>query len=567
VAGDQSVNGEIVTVAARIDTGFDALAAVDARIGADLQFTDTGLAERKREHVRVATVAGEWQELKATYATLSPQVLADRHEHLIADVRMMIAHAGDMSNLILDPDLDSYYVMDATLVALPQAQDRLGTVMAFTQDLANRGQISGDERIQLAVYAASIKEADMDRVTGAMQTALDEDHNFHGISQSLQQHIPAASTAYATASAALIAGLHEVVSAATGEEDLSALLTAQAKARAASFALWDVAVRELDVLLDVRIADRQRARLLALVLSALAWAVAQVVVVAISRATKTSLSAMSVALATNAQEVVSAAGQVSTSAHLMSQGASEQAAALEQTSASMEEMASMTRKNAENATHAATLVTSVSRQATESSTALSQMVGSMAAIKDSSHKVAKIIKTIDQIAFQTNILALNAAVEAARAGQAGLGFAVVAGEVRNLVQRSAQAARDTAGLIQESITRSQEGAGSVDQMAAAIRAIAESVARVKGIMDEVREASQQQTQGIDQVAQAIAQMEKVTHTAAATADESAAASEQLNAQADSAMAVVRELEALVSGRASVAPAAMTPGLGTRRPAA
>jgi methyl-accepting chemotaxis protein/methyl-accepting chemotaxis protein-1 (serine sensor receptor) len=247
------------------------------------------------------------------------------------------------------------------------------------------------------------------------------------------------------------------------------------------------------------------------------------------------------------EQVTSASTQVSSSAQSLSQGATEQAASLEETSASMEEMASMTRKNAENATQAATLVTSVTKQVADSNAALCQMVASMTAIKESSNKVAKIIKTIDEIAFQTNILALNAAVEAARAGEAGMGFAVVADEVRNLAQRSAQAAKDTAGLIEESIARSQEGASNVEEVAKAISSITGSVASVKRIVDEVREASQQQTQGIDQVAQAIAQMEKVTQTTAATAEESAAASEELNAQAQTSMAEVAELEAMVIG--------------------
>src|SRR5262245_22729292 len=244
----------------------------------------------------------------------------------------------------------------------------------------------------------------------------------------------------------------------------------------------------------------------------------------------------------SAAQVLQLSRMVATSSQSLSQGATEQAASLEETSASMEEMASMTRKNAENATHATRLVTDVAEQVVASNVALGEMVSSMTAIKESSNKVAKIIKTIDEIAFQTNILALNAAVEAARAGEAGMGFAVVADEVRNLAQRSAQAAKDTAVLIEESIARSQEGAGKVEQVATAIEAITSSVHQVKGIVEEVRESSQQQTQGIDQVSQAIAQMEKVTQTTAATAEESAAASEELNAQAESSIAMVALLD-------------------------
>ncbi len=275
-------------------------------------------------------------------------------------------------------------------------------------------------------------------------------------------------------------------------------------------------------------------------------ALSALVVYVVSR-TNTTLRAVAEELREGALQVAAAAGQVATSGQSLSQGATEQAAALEETSASMEELASMTRKNAENAQQVATLVASMGQQVQGSNEALGEMVGSMKSIRESSNKVAKIIKTIDEIAFQTNILALNAAVEAARAGEAGMGFAVVADEVRNLAQRSAQAAKDTADLIEASVERSQEGTVKVEQVAAAITAITASVTQVKGIVEEVRAASQQQTQGIDQVTQAVAQMEKVTQTTAATAEESAAASEELNAQAEASLSSVRQLDLLVGG--------------------
>src|SRR5262249_24145158 len=160
-------------------------------------------------------------------------------------------------------------------------------------------------------------------------------------------------------------------------------------------------------------------------------------------------------------------------------------------------------RNAENSQNAAGLMGEVDARVKDSNQALGDMVSSMASIQESSRQVAKIIKTIDEIAFQTNILALNAAVEAARAGEAGRGFAVVADEVRSLAQRSAQAAKDTAALIEASIARTEGGSHKVEQVAASITAITESVTKVKALVDEVSAASRQQAQGIDQVSQAI----------------------------------------------------------------
>ena len=343
------------------------------------------------------------------------------------------------------------------------------------------------------------------------------------------------------------------------------------KAEESAQKIYDLEVAKLDA--DAKKADDtyKSVRLEMLFFVGLAIAIG-IVVLQVVRTITSTMREMATELGEGAEQVASAASQVATSAQSLSQGASEQASSLEETSASMQEMTSMTRRNSEHSQEAAGLMVGVDGQVRESNQALNEMVSSMSAIQESSQKVGKIIKTIDEIAFQTNILALNAAVEAARAGEAGMGFAVVADEVRSLAQRSAQAAKDTAGLIEESIARAQGGSHNVEQVATAISGITASVAKVKGLVEEVSVASREQAQGFDQVSTAIAQMEKVTQTTAATAEESAAASEELNAQAETSMQVVKRLESLVGGaatpsvkkarRRTAAPADMPPAVKT-----
>ncbi|MCL4784145.1 MAG: MCP four helix bundle domain-containing protein [Bryobacterales bacterium] len=262
-------------------------------------------------------------------------------------------------------------------------------------------------------------------------------------------------------------------------------------------------------------------------------------------------------LAEGAEQVASAASQVSSSSQSLAQGSSEQAASLEETSASSEEINSMARKNSENSRAAADLMTQSQKKYEQANQSLDESVVAMGEINTQSDKIARIIKVIDEIAFQTNILALNAAVEAARAGEAGMGFAVVADEVRNLAQRSAQAAKDTAALIEESIAKSDDGKVKVDQVATAIRAITEEAGKVKTLVDEVNLGSQEQARGIEQIGKAISQMEQVTQKTAANAEESASAAEELNAQSMTLKNIVERLTAMVGG-------AGTAGAGTRQ---
>lgn len=252
-------------------------------------------------------------------------------------------------------------------------------------------------------------------------------------------------------------------------------------------------------------------------------------------------------LSEGAGQVASAANQVSTSSQSLAEGAAEQAAGLEETTSSMEEMGSMTKQNADNARQADGLSNETGQVVARANQAMRELTTSMEDITKAGEETGKIIKTIDEIAFQTNLLALNAAVEAARAGEAGAGFAVVADEVRNLAMRAAEAAKNTADLIEGTIEKTKHGSALVAKTNEAFAEVAESSTKVGELVSEIAAASAEQTQGIEQVNVAMTQMDKVTQQNAANAEESAAASEELSAQAETMQGFVTDLVALVGG--------------------
>jgi len=265
------------------------------------------------------------------------------------------------------------------------------------------------------------------------------------------------------------------------------------------------------------------------------------------------------ALNSGAAQVTSASEQVASASQELAQGASEQASSLEETSSSLEEMASMINMNADNARQANALSDEANTVTKDGLKAMENMTKSVERIKISSDQTAKIIKTIDEIAFQTNLLALNAAVEAARAGDAGKGFAVVAEEVRNLAKRAAEAAKSTNDLIADVQKNVESGVGASNEMVEMLKKISEKVNKVAGLSNEVAAASQEQSKGIAQITAAVSEMDKVTQGTSASAEESASASEEMSSQAIEMKEMVEKLKTVVYGESiSVIKAAEKP---------
>ncbi|MCE5334430.1 MAG: methyl-accepting chemotaxis protein [Desulfobacteraceae bacterium] len=310
---------------------------------------------------------------------------------------------------------------------------------------------------------------------------------------------------------------------------------------------WSVIARQSVNELNEPVRDLQQT--IAIIGAILLLIVSGLILVAGRRLSKPIAVAVS-GLMSASRQVASAASQISSTSQQLAEGASEQAASIEETSSSLEEMSSMTRQNASHSAQANGMMTETTGLIMKANTSMNHLTVSMEGISKASEEISRIIRTIDEIAFQTNLLALNAAVEAARAGEAGAGFAVVADEVRNLAMRAADAAKNTATLIEGTVKSIREGSEIVTETASEFSMVAGKAEKMGGLISEISAASNEQAQGIEQINKAVNEMDKVVQQNAASAEESASASEELNAQAEQMKGYVQNLMAVVGGSAA-----------------
>ncbi len=327
--------------------------------------------------------------------------------------------------------------------------------------------------------------------------------------------------------------------------DQARFMDAAGRARKTSFELWQIGANELHVLLQQRVEALSRSRYWALLLTGLALLISAGIAAWVIHSTITSLRQASGRILEQSEYIAMASGQIAEAAQNVANGASAQAESLDATSNATREIEALASKNREDSRQASGLVSKSEMKFEAANRSLDEMVKAIGEIRTGSEKIAKIIQVIDGIAFQTNILALNAAVEAARAGEAGQGFAVVAEEVRNLAQRSAKAAKDTAALIESSAGNAAMGERVVNAVTEAIRVLTEDATGVRAMVVSVDQSSQKQMASIGQMSKSIVQIEQLTQETAANAEESAASAAELNEQSEALKGLVEEVMLLV----------------------
>lgn len=510
------------------------LSDLHSQIGEELQFTKDGLESRKRNN--------------GALEYLQQAIRDSRWDDAIASVKTAISHLGDTSNLILDPDLDSYYLMDVSLLALPQMQDRIQTVLSAQQTLFQTEK-SNESQVQAAVFVSMLTEADLNRILGSLQTALNEDKNFYGSDQEVQEKLPETSKALQEKAEKFI---KMMTSLSKGEKVAeSEWSEAGIDFLHQSFASWTTVVGLLDRVIEKRVEQLSSNRRNALFISGLALLLALIfsAMIGISFVSTIRNILDSVfKLRSAAAETLRIGSALKMQSNSVTDTVSNQAMAIEQTSASMNEVNNLVETSSQRTRDASTLAENSRMNALKANTEIQDLLKAMSAIQSSSEKISSAVVLIDEIAFQTNLLALNASIEAARAGESGKGFAVVADAVRSLAQKSAISAKEIAQLVSENVATVESGRQGADKTATILGLIVESVEKLNKFNADLANSSKEQSAGVGQATKSITEIEGGIQQAQLSLNEILGSAEILMGQSQQLEGIVHVLQTEVMGR-------------------
>jgi methyl-accepting chemotaxis protein len=586
--GDRQSAAMISDIQKSIDKSLSDLENTDKIHGEALEFTDEGLRARKRERLTVGNIKSDWSEIKLKFSTLKANESNDLHAVLIADIRGMIAHAGDTSNLVLDPDLDSYYLMDITLLALPQTHDRIQNAIITLEPYVRNRKMNTDDRIKASVFASLMTESDLERIKADFQNVLNEDPKFFGKSPGLTTTLQPMHDKFVLAYQDLIDMTQQI--AAGNPPPVEKFITVSNKALEASFDYWHLANTELDTLLTKRIDHFENSKRNMQLGSSLGLLFCIAIAYLFLRNLINNLKSIVKVLNNSNSEVLSASSQSAQSSTLLSEASTEQAASLQETMASLQEISAMVSQNADSAVKAKEAVDLNQSASQEGSRSVDEMLIAINEINNTNSEIlsqmensnkefgeiVKIISEIGQktqvindIVFQTKLLSFNASVEAARAGEHGKGFAVVAEEVGNLAQMSGNAAKEISDMLTDSIKKVNEiventknrvdllveigqdkivmGQSTAQKCRESLTKINVNVSAVASMITEISHASKEQAQGIQEINKAISQLDQVTQQNSAVAQQGSSQAEELQTEAGSLSSAVGKLIQFIEG--------------------
>lgn len=575
-----------------LDSGVRALEGNGKAFGASLDFTVEGLAKRKREEANIDNFARKWDQFRKSWQTMTPDACKAEHDNLIKIIRLMITHLGDTSNLILDPDLDSFYMVDVSLVALPQAQERISTLISIYNSMVKNAGKNQDDKLAMAAQITLFQQNDLDRVMSSLETAMNEDNNFYGKSESLHKNIPGPMEKFKKSGDNFIKLLGTLK-----EANLSMVnpqvIQAGNEALEDSFGLWDVCSSELEVLLDKRINKFKSDRLYSLSLSALAlslsfllvWYIGKGITVPIRSSSERleklakgdlasvveikgqgELGSMSLSLSKaisgmnnaivlisgNAQKLIHSSSNQRQVSRSMVANATETSAQANAIASAAEEVSVNIRTVASAAEEMGATIREIARQAQQAAQVANEAVsiadiGNKAVLRlgENSNIIGNVIKVITSIAEQTNLLALNASIEAARAGEFGKGFAVVASEVKELAKETSKATEDIRTKIEGIQSDTREAVASNEKTRNIITKIHEIQNTIAGAVEEQAATTREITKNVADAATGSSEIAKNITGLAEAAQSTSKGATDLEKAALGLDSMASELEQLV----------------------